>query len=313
MNITYTTIVPAAVDAVISLGSKMLTGAQTVGDAINLEQNTAPKIAVDLYDLSGDPATPLVPGKQAKHAAQKLAVKAANDAARAAAHNGREYCRLAIGVLKPVLGNRWTTLWNAAGFVAPSLAVPRDPVPMLIRFREYFNANAAREVVALNVTAARAQLRVTEIQQAHVALANARNLKIDLKAARDASLAKLRKRLIGLRSELEQLLEDDDGRWYDFGFFRPADRQQPAPVTGLVLTPAGAGTVIASWSPSSNATNYRVSWKPTSSSGEPTEVGLFADPQAVISGLPTGVPLTIAVSARNSAGETAATEGSIAL
>jgi hypothetical protein len=113
----------AAVDAVINLGTTVHGGALSVGGAIGLEQNTAPKIELDLYDLSGDPATPLIPGKQAKYAAQKLAVKAANEAARAAAHDGREYCRLAIGVLKPVLGNRWNTQWNAAGFVAPSLAL----------------------------------------------------------------------------------------------------------------------------------------------------------------------------------------------
>jgi hypothetical protein len=114
MNITYTTIVPTGVDQVISLGSKALAGAIAVGAGVGLEQNPAAKIQLDLYDLSGDPATPLVPGKQAKHAAQRLAVKTANDAARAAVHNGREFCRLAIGVLKPTLGNRWNSLWSAA-------------------------------------------------------------------------------------------------------------------------------------------------------------------------------------------------------
>jgi len=311
MNITYTTIVPAGVDPVISLGTKTLAGALSVGDAVGLEQNPAAKIQLDLYDLSGDPATPLVPGKQAKYVAQKLAVKAANDAARAAVHNGREYCRLAIGVLKPTLGNRWNTQWNAAGFAVPSLAIPNDPVPMLIRFREYFNANPAREVAVLNVTAARAQLRVTEIQQAHVTLSQARNLRIDFKAARDESLKKLRQRLIGLRGELDQIIEDDDGRWYDFGFRRPADGQQPAPVTGLVLTPGGAGIVLASWAASTNAENYRLTWKPTSSAGEPTEVGLTAETQFALTGLPSGLPISVGVSARNAAGETLTTEVTI--
>jgi len=142
-------------------------------------------------------------------------------------------------------------------------------------------------------------------------LAQARNLRIDLKAARDEALKELRQRLIGLRGELDQILEDDDGRWYDFGFYRPADGKQPSPVAGLVLTPGGAGIVLASWAASSLAVNYRVTWKPTSSSGEPTEVGLVGETQFALTSLPSGVPITIGVSARNDSGETAPTEAAI--
>jgi hypothetical protein len=99
-----------------------------------------------------------VPGKQAKYKAQVVAVAEAYAAARVAVTNGIDYCRLAIGVLKPVLGTRWTTQWQAAGFSEPSLALPRDPVPMLIHFRQYFGSNPTREVAAINITAARAQL-----------------------------------------------------------------------------------------------------------------------------------------------------------
>ena len=56
-----------------------------------------------------------------------------------------------------------------------------------------------------------------------------------------------------------------------------------------------------------------MTWKPTASIDPATEVGLFADTQATLTSLPAGVPLTIGVSARNDAGETAATEANVTL
>jgi hypothetical protein len=47
-----------------------------------------------------------------------------------------------------------------------------------------------------------------------------------------------------------------------------------------------------------------VSWKPQSSSGEPTVAGLYGDAGAALSGLPSGVAITVFVTARNNAGET---------
>jgi hypothetical protein len=82
-------------------------------------------------------------------------------------------------------------------------------------------------------------------------------------------------------------------------------------VNGLVLTPGGAGIVLVSWAASSLAADYRVTWKPAGSSGEPTDAGLFAGPPCALSGLPSGVAIVVGVGARNAAGETAATEGGI--
>jgi hypothetical protein len=213
--------------------------------------------------------------------------------------------------LKPVLGTRWTTQWQAAGFSAPSLALPQDPVPMLIGFREYFKANAAKEVAPINLTAARAQLLVDSIQDANAAVGAAKQLRIALKTARDTSLRKLQLRLGGLRSELDQILSDDDGRWYAFGFRRPADGAIPSLVTGLALTPAGPGVVLVQWGLSSLAENYRVTWRLAGSATEPTEVGLFTDRQCSIVGLPSGASIVVGVSARNDSGETEPTEAAI--
>ncbi len=61
----------------------------------------------------------------------------------------------------------------------------------------------------------------------------------------------------------------------------------------------------------SRAINYRVSWKPQVSSGDPTVVGLYGDGAATLSGLPSGTLIDVLVTARNNAGETQATQASI--
>lgn len=239
-------------------------------------------------------------------------VKQAFAARNFAVKNGRDFCLHAVGVLKVAFGQRWNSLWNTAGFVQPTLKMAADPVPMLVQFREFFNANASREVASLNVTSALAQQRITEIQSANSALAQARTELIQRQGARDFALRTLRERLSGLRSELDQVLSDQDGRWYDFGFRRPADGDIPVKVKGLHLTQAGPGVVLAKWDTAALATGYRVSWRPSGDNTEGTEVGLFSDTECSITGLPSGA-LIVAVTARNTSGETEATEATITL
>jgi hypothetical protein len=312
-TIKLSTAIPHPIGAVITLGRNAHVGALSIGAAVSLSQNTAPKIGVDFHDLAGDPATPLVLGKQARYAAQIVAVKDAHAAKRDAIRDGREFCRLAINLLRPVLGNEWNTAWQAAGFHLSSLRLPAQPVALLTALRAYFGANPTRENAAAGITATAAEAAADAIDAAILAVGSAKAARVVRKAERDASLKKLRERLSGLRGELDQLLEDDDGRWYEFGFQRPIDGHKPAPVEGLVLLPVGSGTVMATWETSARAQNYRVTWKPTASSDPATEVGLFAETQAVLTSLPAGVPITVAVSARNDSGETTPTEAAVTL
>jgi hypothetical protein len=126
------------------------------------------------------------------------------------------------------------------------------------------------------------------------------------------SAAKLRTRLVGLRSELEQLLADDDHRWRRFGFSRPIDRRIPAVITGLILRPGGLpGEVIVEWQPSVGAESYRVLRQVQTVDGSPLEIGLFNEPMTIISGLPTGKTVIVTVSAHNEAGDSLPTSASI--
>ena len=111
-----------------------------------------------------------------------------------------------------------------------------------------------------------------------------------------------------LREELDLLLDVEDPRWLEFGFTRPVDTRRPAAVAGLTATPGLPGPVLVQYAASARAANYRVKWKPQQSSGEPTEVGLFADLVVTLSGLPSGTTIVVSVTARNEAGETQSAE-----
>lgn len=303
--------IPRSLVGLVQLGVKALAGAQVNGVEISLEHNSATRIATDLYDVTGDPATPEVPGKQAILNSRKAALTTARENARLARKTGRDYCRQAIALLKPILGTQHNSAWNAAGFLTPSLAVPADPMTMLIEFRQYFVAHPAHENAPSLLTAARANTLQSALQTANHAAGAADADRIDAKTARDAALRQLGERLSDLRSELELVLEDDDGRWYEFGFQRPVDGRMPAPVEELELATSGPGAISGTWALSALADNYRVSWRLAGSAAEPTEVGLFTDRQCLISSLPTGQQVVVMVSARNNAGETAPTEAAI--
>lgn len=113
----------------------------------------------------------------------------------------------------------------------------------------------------------------------------------------------------GLRAELEQILTPEDGRWSEFGFRVPAAGEIPEKVEGVVVSAAMTGTVIVKWEATRLAENYRVYWRSsTQPAGLVTEVGLFTDKQALITGLPIGESIVVGVRARNRSGEMAPTE-----
>jgi hypothetical protein len=195
----------------------------------------------------------------------------------------------------------------APGFTSGSLRLPYDPKSLLLEFRAYFALNAAHESPSNGVTAAQANTLALAIDAAVLAEAQANT-------ARDASLERLRSRIVGLRHELEQILEPDDMRWRTFGFARPIDRRIPKVVTGLTVRPgAVAGEIIVQWDPSIGAENYRVLRQVQTVEDKPVEVGLFSDRTVIINGLPSGKTVTVSVTARNPAGETLPVNSTIAI
>jgi hypothetical protein len=306
--------IPNTQEGVRILAGPALVGATKYGAVLEITHNDASKIATSYYDLVGQPGAGLTAGKQGQLNQKRIAVTDAQIARRAKIDAGLLYCGKAVDHLKEALGRTWNPRWQAAGFTGGSLALPHNPLPLLFDLRAYFIANPAHELPAKEITAAKADALATAIETAEGDLNAAKSARKTAAAARDASFAQLRSRLVGLRSELELLLNDDDPRWVEFGFARPIDRHTPQPVTGLVLRTGGvAGEIIVEWEATVGATNYRVSRQVLTVDPEPIEVGLFADRLVAISGLPSGKSVVVSVTARNEAGETLPTNITIAI
>ena len=298
--------IPTSIPALIAFSGRSLSGAQALGAALLLAQNTAARILADRVDLVGEPGpTPAIRGKEAEWQLKREALKTAQATRREARKDARAFWSDAVDLLKHHLGRTWNPAWEAAGFTKGSLATAKgDPEPMLLRIRAYLRDHTAHENAPLNITAAQADVHIAAIQAAEQGVDTAAVASKQAAAERKGSVKRLIKRLSGLREELDQLLAPDDARWYEFGFSRPVDQRAPDEVTGLTATPGQPGQVIVQHAPSRRALDYRVSWKPQVSSGDFTEVGLFADLAVTLSGLPGGTTIVVSVTARNGAGET---------
>jgi hypothetical protein len=126
--------------------------------------------------------------------------------------------------LKGYLGRSWNTRWLGAGFSEGTLRLPRNPVSLLLELRAYLavtrsarTAGQWRDCRPGEHTWRWLSLRRSWQKATRLTLANVAT------NARDESLERLRDRIVGLRNELEQLIEPDDMRWRTFGFC-PADR-----------------------------------------------------------------------------------------
>jgi hypothetical protein len=297
----------------VALSTQCVVGATALGAELNLQTNDAPVVSADHYDFVGAPGTdPATAGKRGQLNQKRQAVQAAQAARRNAIDAARKYNEHALDHLKSYLGRSWNNRWVAAGFTNGSLRLPYDPRSLLLEFRAYFALNAAHESPSNGVTSAQANILALAIDAAVLAESRANTARNAAVEARDASMARLRKRIVGLRGELEQVLEPDDIRWRTFGFARPIDRRIPKVVTGLTVRPGPvAGEIIVEWPASSGAENYRVTRTIQTVDDEPVEVGLFTDRTVIIGGLPSGKTVIVSVSARNPAGETLPTNSTI--
>lgn len=304
--------IPTNRDLLLPLALHGQSGATALGSTINIAQNTAPRITTDIQNYVGEPGSLTNTGAQGlynkKHAALTDA-RAARDAARA---DAVKLCVTAIDSLKAHLGRTWNPQWTAAGFGGQTLVVrPTTVAAKLIELRNYFRDNPTREVTSEGITAAAFDTQIAALQAAEHSRDTAISSFRNARDARKAAVYALKQRISGLQEELGKLLSPSDNRWADFGFPRPIDGSMPERVHGLILTAGLPGTVLVQWEHAARAINYRVSWKPQGSSGDPTVAGLYGDGEATLSGLPSGVTIVVTVTARNDAGETQPTEATI--
>jgi hypothetical protein len=304
--------IPKSYDPLVELLEDAADGARQHEVAIGLKQNTEAAIRADLAALVGRPAgpggvPPAVPGLKADWNAAKANKTAMTAALRTVQSNGRTLAMTCIGTLKPLLGQQWNSTWNAAGFTDGSLAVPANPMVKLQQLRAYYAANPAREVASVQGIACAAAACEAAVQAIRTAQSDSNRSNTDAgnaQSALEAGSAAGRLRAAGLRDELSQLIEDNDGRWYAFGFDKPSDPSTPEVPENVTATPgaAGGGSLFIHWDDARRADGYRVRVTNAAGGGQLAEE-LTQDAEVVIANLPAGANVSITVSARNATGE----------
>ena len=293
-----------------------LDGVQTHGAALKIKQNDAASIQLVLDALVGQPAgpnnnPPAVPGaKQIWDEAQ--ATKSDKTGLyRLACSNGRALAAIAIGILKPRLGNRYNAAWKAAGFTNNSLAVPTDPGAMLKELGDYFTTHpdhAAPTLTPLAVSAVTCHAASAAILAAAEASKESNVAAGQAQAAFEAAKQAARDRLSALREELSHLIADDSPLWYAFGFDRPVDTDGPSVVMHLVVVPgvASSRSLFPHWDDSRRAdAGYRVAVANFSDGAKITEL-LVEGTVASLTDLPANTKVNVTVTARGNNGKESA-------
>ena len=141
---------PAGMDGLMTLGEDIADGLAALGAALGMVHYTEAVVRGKLTALQTT---------QAEFLTAKAAKLGLTTAQTVADSNGRAFISTARNVLATFLGGEWTQAWEPTGFPNQSTAVPAtlaERQALLGMLKLYFTANAAQEVAALNVTAARA-------------------------------------------------------------------------------------------------------------------------------------------------------------
>jgi len=101
--------------------------------------------------------------------------------------------------------------------------------------------------------------------------------------------------MTGLREELDQLIEDDDDRWYAFGFDKPSDPTTPEVPENLTVTPgpAGSGSIFCNCDDARRADKYR--FVVTDNAGTKLAEKLAEESEAMFTGLTAGATVKVTV------------------
>src|SRR6185436_13545843 len=105
-------IIPSNRNAIIALAHQARGGAQAIEAEVDLAQNTAARITVDLHDLIGDPSSGGNTGKQGRYNQKAGELTAARAARLPVIEAGRKLCASAVDLLKSHLGRVWNVAWE---------------------------------------------------------------------------------------------------------------------------------------------------------------------------------------------------------
>ncbi|MEI7732258.1 MAG: fibronectin type III domain-containing protein [Verrucomicrobiota bacterium] len=287
---------------VFILSEDMADGLHLLETAIGVKQNTEAALRLDMATASTDSGI---------YDAAKTNKKTLSANIRIADSNARAFIKAARAVLAQRFGEHWGQSWQATGWPDSCTAVPGNQekrARLCATLQIYFTANPTHENAPLEITAAKAGALFTAISNARDAWHQGIMTTGQKRATRDASMDKLRVRMRGLISELNQLLDPLDPRWDAFGLDQPGAPDLPEVPENLIVTTDGPGVLLADWPDSRRANYYRIYIQVMDVDTEFRHL-LNRDTSDVrITSLPTGKTVKLRVTAVNETGESLPSE-----
>lgn len=281
----------------IASGEDLCDGLSQHAAAIGIKQNTFAAVRADLDALIA---------AQAALATADGAQPAAYAALRSADSNGKGFLARAIKVLSISLGDAWSDAWLATGLPDNKVGIPSTQDGRFAAvggLKACFTADPAKENAALNITAAIADTLYQAISDARTAVGNALTLSKNKRILRDTMKDAFRARYRATVTELEQLLSDDDARWYDFGLSRPNDPAQPGQPANVHATALGTGHILVQIDGARRANSFNYYKKVIGTDAQPVKVINTPGTQHTLEGLTVGATVEITVTGVNDAGE----------
>jgi hypothetical protein len=289
--------IPDRESAVLSMAEDMADGLHQHEAAVAVKQNTETVVRAAIAALRTT---------QGELGAAQGAKSTLSTNLRIADSNATAFLRAARKVLTEKISPDWTQAWEPTGFPDNSTAVPDNQearMDLCSSLQNYFTNTPAHEVAPLDVTAAIAGQRFTALSDARHAMDDGLSVCGQKKNVKNAALVALKRRMRGLITELETLLEDDDPRWRAFGLNAPADPDTPDIPEALVLLAGVAGSILADWSDARRADRYRVWLQIVGVDTEFRAVMTVNDSDATITGLTSGQTVRVRITAVNEQGD----------
>ena len=295
---------PDPIDELLAASEDMCDGINQHAVALGITQNTFAKTRADL-----DALIAAVNEQSAAEGAQP----AAYAALRTADSNGKGFIAAFIKTASITLGNEWSDDWLATGLPDNTVGVPGTQdkrFAALAGIKAYLTANPTMEVATpkVTITAALAGTLYTAISNARQAANNAINLTKTKVMAKDTAETAFRKRYRGVIKELEDILEDEDPKWYDFGLSRPAVPATPGQPANVHATALGTARVLVQIDGARRANSFNYYKKAVNVDPEPVKLLNDKGKQQAFEGRPVGATIEITVTGVNDAGEGQASE-----
>jgi hypothetical protein len=287
---------PDKLEALIAQTEDAADGARQLETTVGLGQNKETA-------LRGDLAALVV--KKTAYDTADSASPAKTTALTVARSNARAWLLMARDNFKTFLGNRPCAAWSATGWSAQSTAVPNTGdrlLPLLESVGIYLAANPAREVAAMNLTAARATLLHAALSDARAARNTHDALLTQTKEERDTAEDRLRARMRGLIGELAQLLDPLSPHWLAFGLKRPGAPDSPPKVQNTRATAMGGGEVRVQCDAAARAEYFQIWQMVLGTDPDFVLADSPAEPDKILEGLAVAATIKFKMRAVNETG-----------